>query len=361
MTMAMARWLCERTMGRITERITMALLAVCALALVFGEWRDTARAQTSPVSVGLTVEPETVELGQEFAMTLSANHPSDYHISFPRLRTEEGGFGTFDAFEIVSQTPLETVYEADGTLTTAIEVRAALFEIGSQPTPQMSVTIRRPDGSIVNRPARRSSITVKSEFDTSGDSRSDSDMELAPQMQVPAPQIWPTALAGSAALLLLTLGAGYYWRDKLISLTQRKRDVIPSPRELALWDLDALDELDLPAQAEFAEHYARLSDVLKVFVLRRFGVSAPAMTTRQILESLEDSACSPDGLDELASALEESELVKFAGMVLDPDSARESVETARRAVNLLDGAALIRDVRYGGSERTGSECAGGER
>ena len=58
-----------------------------------------ASAQTIPVELTLKVEPEAIEVGDPFTITLSSTHPRDHHIVFPHLESEWG------EFEVRSQAP----------------------------------------------------------------------------------------------------------------------------------------------------------------------------------------------------------------------------------------------------------------
>ena len=161
--------------------VLLALISVCTLLRV-----ESVSAQSLPVGVGLTVEPDSVTVGDPFTITLSANHSADYHVMFPRVPAAWG------EFEIRSQRPLPTVDNSDGTLTSATEIEAVLFKPGTHATPSLSVSVRRPDGTVIYKPARPIDVTVVSVLTPDDTEKRD----IRPQADIPVPAIWPWAAGG---------------------------------------------------------------------------------------------------------------------------------------------------------------------
>ena len=146
-----------RNAGVLTRALPAAVVLFVSVALsLYGLGATPALAQMTPVGVGLTIDKTSVTVGGVFTLTLSANHPEGYHVAFPDVPAQWG------EFEVREATPLPAVVEPDGTVTSAIEIRATLFEPGIHTTPALSVAVRRPDGSIINRPARPIEVEVES-------------------------------------------------------------------------------------------------------------------------------------------------------------------------------------------------------
>jgi hypothetical protein len=134
-----------------------------------------------------------------------------------------------------------------------------------------------------------------------------------------APPLWPLALI----LLLIALA---FWTIRL-----RRPRVIPPPPPLppdveALGRIEALlAEAPPPAPKEFCD---RLSDLLRHYLGRRFGLASMGDTSHELLASL--TPLIPDDLDRLRAFLEECDLAKFARH--RPENSQSLVESARALI-----------------------------
>ena len=312
-------------------RVAPAALALAALivALAAARGAQTVSAQTSPVGVGVVVEPSSVTVGEVFTMTLSARHPPEYHVVFPKLpgRTDDG-------FEIRSQRPVAAVDNGDGTLTSSVVIEAALFRVGEHATPALSVGARRPDGDVVYRPARPVSITVESVLDDAGAAGGIGAQAIIPpippQTEMSSPPVWPWVGGGALAAAALAVLARRYWLG-------RNPPAVPlgAPAEIALAELDRIERLDLPAVGEFPRHYTMVSDCVRAFLYAQFGVPTMERATSEIAAEFQIAAAPESEIRDVMAVLEESDLVKFARLSPEPDEARGAVSASRMAVRGL--------------------------
>ena len=294
--------------------VLLALIVVCTLLRV-----ESVSAQSLPVGVGLTVEPDSVTVGDPFTITLSANHSADYHVMFPRVPAAWG------EFEIRSQRPLPTVDNSDGTLTSATEIEAVLFKPGTHATPSLSVSVRRPDGTVIYKPARPIDVTVVSVLTPDDTEKRD----IRPQVDIPVPAIWPWAAGGAATLGLLAVAGGFLWRRKFMGDSSLPPQPQNPPAEAALAELDRIEALNLPAQARFEEHYILVANCLRQYIKGRFGIPALDLTTWQIKDMLTTRRSRGVDLDGFGQVLDESDLVKFARFLPGQDDAMTVIQQSR--------------------------------
>ncbi len=145
-----------------------------------------------------------------------------------------------------------------------------------------------------------------------------------PKFVLPAWAI-PAALAAAALLAL----AGYLiWRW----LKRRREPRALLSFELALQQLDAIRPLMQPAAAR--EFSIAVSDVVRVYIERRFDVIATHRTTeeflRDLLDSTKPSLARHRGL--LSEFLHQCDLVKFGGLSLTLQSMEALHQSARAFV-----------------------------
>ena len=114
--------------------------------------------------------------------------------------------------------------------------------------------------------------------------------------------------AGVAALVCVLLGLGA-WRRARRQTPERPL----APHEWALRELERLDAQELPQAREVERYHTLLSDVLRHYLERRFGLHAPEQTTPEFLESLRHSSRLPPEQQELLREfLGHCDLAKFA-------------------------------------------------
>ncbi len=292
----------------------LAVILACILIRA-----GVASAQALPVGVGLTVEPDSVTVGDPFTITLSASHSPEYHVMFPRVPSDWG------EFEIRSQRPLPTVDNGDGTLRSSTAIEAILFKPGTHATPSLSVSVRRPDGTVIYRPARPIDVTVVSVL-TPDDTEK---RGIRPQADIPVPAVWPWAAGGAAALGLLAVAGGYLWRRKFMGDANLPPQPQTLPAEVALAELDRIEALNLPAQGRFEEHYILVSNCLRQYIQRRFAIPALDLTTWQIKDMLTTRRSRGVDLRGFGHVLDESDLVKFARFLPVQDEAMAVIPQSR--------------------------------
>ena len=294
--------------------VLLSLILACAVIRA-----GSASAQSLPVGIGLSVEPDSVTVGDPFTITLTASHSPDYHVMFPRVPAAWG------EFETRGQRPLPTVDNGDGTLTSSTEIEAVLFKPGTHATPSLSVSVRRPDGTVVYRPARPIDVTVVSVLAPDDTEK----IDIRPQADIPMPAVWPWAAGGAATLGLLAIAGGYLWRRKFMGDATLPPQPQTPPAEAALAELDRIEALNLPAQGRFEEHYILVSACLRKYIGDRFGIPTLDLTTWQIKDMLATRRSRGVDLRAFGQILDESDLVKFARFLPVQDEATALVHQSR--------------------------------
>ena len=287
-------------------------------------------AQSAPVELRMKVEKvdkvesEDIYVGDPFTITLSATYPPDHFVIFPQVESDWG------EFEVRNQTSVPTAQNEDGTVTSSIQIEAVLFSTGDIPTPELSVAIRKPDGEVINRPARPIDIKVASISD--GDELKD----IKPQAKLNVPPDPLSVARDNPRLAMLTLAGGIGLAALVILLWRRRQDsAIPvpgTPAEIALRELDRIASMPLVSDSDFKERYTLVSDCLRHYLWSQFGLPAPELTTRQTLRNLDSPQFSDTQTDEIAALLEECDLVKFARFLPGDEDANRIIERSREFV-----------------------------
>ncbi|MGN0214811.1 MAG: cell wall anchor protein [Muribaculaceae bacterium] len=158
-------------------------------------------------------------------------------------------------------------------------------------------------------------------------------------------------------IVLLIIAAALFvyfkWiRHGEIPLLPKKKRL--PPYEEAILCLEQLKEKKLWQAGQEKVYFTELTDILRVYIARRFGVNACEMTSSQIIDELRNVEEARDVNSQLYSILEISDFVKFASMKPLPDDN----ETAyQRAVNYVNETKPVElpDEKAEGDKTEGDE------
>jgi hypothetical protein len=150
-------------------------------------------------------------------------------------------------------------------------------------------------------------------------------------------EIWSTlknaVMIGAVALVVGALVA------VLATLWLRRPRPAPPPPparppwEVAFEELYDLRHAGLVAEARFAEHFDRVSDIVRKYLGARFGFDGLESTTREVLFVLRRVNPPLDSLDSIESFLRQADLVKFAKTEPSAEDCELALTRAERIIS----------------------------
>jgi hypothetical protein len=147
-------------------------------------------------------------------------------------------------------------------------------------------------------------------------------------------ELWPY-IAGFLLLIVIVVVAIYFAKrrkDGSVPLLVNRRN--DPPHVLALQELDRLRAEKLWQNNMVKQYYVRLSETVRVYIERRFGIEALEMTTEEIVFSLRNTIVEePGSVEVLKSLLTLADLVKFAKASPLPNENEVSLLNAYQFVN----------------------------
>ncbi len=282
----------------------------------------------SAVRISFTAARATLTVGDLVTLTLEVTHPAHHVVVVPRLGSEWG------SFEVISQTPARTDSNGDGTETTSQRIEVTLFAPGTFDTPDLSISVRDPDGGVEQLFLSPLQLTVTSVLSGSDETLRD----IRPPADL-SPPAWrrPTTLAAAALAVVVVMVGGSY----LVHRRRRGQDEQPvlatetrTPWEIAVQEVGRIEKLDLPGQGCFKEHYTLVAEVSKAYVRSMYLESAsrtdPAeMTTDETVTAIWRSSLDRKNARLVVDLLHEADLVRFSNYSpLEPE-ANEALRRAR--------------------------------
>ena len=115
------------------------------------------------------------------------------------------------------------------------------------------------------------------------------------------------------AVVLIAAGLFVYYkwlRHGRLPLMPAKKKI--PPYELAMSQLATLKEEKLWQKGSEEEYYTRLTDIIREYLVGRFGISAREMTSHQILAALKHCPEALTDMDSMKELLQQADFVKFA-------------------------------------------------
>ena len=293
-----------------------------------------AAAQDGPhsgIRVSLTADRGTLTVGDIVTLTLEVTHPADHAVVVPSLVP---GWGPF---EVVSQTPAQTDTDADGTETTSQRIEVTLFTPGTFETPDLSISVRAPDGGV----ERVFPLPVRLTVDSVLSGPDETLKDIRPPADLSPPQ-WrqPVVLAIAALAISAVLVSGSYFVRR--RLRGRGEHVVSSmdtrtPWQAAVQEFDRIDRLDLPRDGRFKEHYTLIARVIQGYVRAIYiedvgRPDATDMTTEEIRSAIRQSSLDRKNAGVVVDLLLEAELVRFSSYAPSASRAYGALRDGREIV-----------------------------
>ena len=276
--------------------------------------------------VTATLTPNQTELavGDPVELTLTVTHPADMQVIIPQLEK------TWGPFEVWAQSQATTVDNGDGTATTQQTMTVTLFDLGTFETPALPLTISDSSGQATEETVAPISLTVNSIL-AEGDTQL---KDIRPQATMDVPFPWPMVATGLVVLAVAI--AGGWWLIHRLRKNGTLGRVVDNrpPFQVAFDELDRIDGMSLPDKGQFKTHYTLVTDVLRQYLEKQFGVHAFDRTTAELKQSLQASAISSENARRFVGFFADSDLVKFAKLVPDLDEAHYITTDARALVKL---------------------------
>jgi hypothetical protein len=311
-----------RMMKNIRLFIPLVIITVITLAV------PMAANAGSLVTATLSADAGEFIVGDPVPLTLSVTHPPGYQVILPQLESNWGDF------HVHSQSAGTTTSNSDGTETTNQMIDARLFSPGNFTTPPLTITISDESGQLSYISAEPFPVTVTSVL-VEGDSEL---RDIKPQAALPYVNYLPW-MVGIGVLVLVLTAAFLWYRRRRAQLAIAAVDN-RLPHEVALDELDRVENLDLPKSGRFKEHYTLISDCIRVYMEKTFLFPVLERTTGEIRTELKRTQVGDEVAQKFINLMEDCDLVKFSKFKPDINSAQQIIVTSRHIVEVTKPVAL---------------------
>lgn len=291
------------------------------LAALVVTWAPLAAQRPVPLSsvrTGVTVVPETLAVGDRFAVRVRVQAPAGSVIQFPLTADSGKSWEQSDPRGI-------TLNGDQGAIDQTASYRLVVWDTGAI-APKFADVLVRLNGAERRIPIENVRVFVRSVLPADTTLRVPKGSRDILEAPTPWWWWWPYAVAAAISLLLIWL-LFWSWR--------RRRNRVPPPDAFgdAEREFERIDALGLLEAGERGRFVALNIEVLRDYLAARVTGAHRALTSGELLATLPKTDAVP--VSKLAPVLQEVDLIKFA---------RRAVTEERAAQLAGDTRTMVREV-----------------
>ncbi|MBD5222336.1 MAG: hypothetical protein HDS70_08240 [Bacteroidales bacterium] len=292
----------------------------------------TGTALSAP-TVKASLDSTQILMGRLATLRLEVTQEKGVPGGFPLFSgADKKGYVTVcgDSVELRTSYRRDTVEEAGGKIRIKYEVPVQVFDSGFYKLPEFLYVCGRDS-------ARSNSVSLKvipvavtadaqiSDYAPTAEPEGKSIFDNLPDWMV---EYWWLLVI----ILALILGIIWGWRRYRTKGFIIPKKPEPLPYDVAIKNLTKLKSENLWEQGMDKEYFTRLTDILRIYLEKRFGINAVEMTTPQIVERLNENPAIKDKRDYVRRILDTADYVKFAKVRPLPEDNIAAYESALKFV-----------------------------
>lgn len=289
---------------------------------------------SAQVKVTASLDSASILMGRIDTLRVFVERDADRQGVFPLLhKIAPGGYATLlnDTIEIGAPR-IDTIQRNGNRITERLVMPVQVFDSGAYILPPLIYVTA--DDSVASNELRLEVVPVKvgendaiADYNDISDPSDKSFWDWMPD--------WLYYYWWAWLILLIAIAAGIFFvrkykkTGKFISLPEKPQ---PKPWTFALGRLEKLKEKNLWENGMEKEYFTELTDILREYLYKRFGINAMEMTSRQIMQTLADQTDVREKRSYVRKILDVADFVKFAKVRPLP---ADNVEAFDNAVNFV--------------------------
>ncbi len=282
--------------------------------------------ETGPVSVEVSLNRTEAQVGEPIPARVRIFWNAPVQIPPATFPAQVG------EFEIQSQKELPDVSKGENAGERTIELQIAPFETGEQIFGPLEVVYSA--GGETALKVESNCVTVQVHSILAQLQEEGKETALRPigdPMTLPF-TFWPWVILALAALILLSAFLVWFFRRSRRTTVSLAPPPLPEPDEEALHSLAEVETSGMLQKAPAKELYSRLSEILRLYLGRRYRFDALEMTSNELLDTLETIGWPGELYRLLRADLAECDAVKFAKYTPADEIRRAALERVREIV-----------------------------
>lgn len=288
----------------------------------------TMSTEAADIKTTASVDTNGLLIGERIPITLYVEAPKDYHVVWPDISD------TLGMLEIIKRTNIDTLDDVDKLLLNQ-KLMVTTFDSGSYKLPAFTWMYSKPGHSTLF-PAK--SKPLKLNFTTVQVDTTEPMKDIHPIIDEPIKfaEVWPLILI--ILLIIAAIVLAYFWwkkRNKKQIQTRKPQPEKPkAPAHiLAFAELDDLEKRQLWQNNQVKKYYIELTEILRRYIERRYGMMALEMTSDEILSKIWNYSVKEENVKILEEVLTIGDLTKFAKHTPSAEDNEKCMDYARQYIN----------------------------
>ncbi|HRS53583.1 MAG TPA: hypothetical protein P5250_02625 [Bacteroidales bacterium] len=280
------------------------------------------------IKANAKLEKSAILVGQQTKLTLECTLPTKAFLNWPILADT-----LTDGVEIINISKIDTAIN-NNFLYLKRSITITSFDSGNYIIPplQFSFSLSQNDTNlnVLKTLPLQLNVTYIDGVDTT---KAIKDIKAPLDSPFTWREILPWGL-GIIILIILALTVIY-----VINRIRKKKPIISfsnekllPPHEQALQELETLRQKKLWEQGKVKEYYSELTDILRIYISKRFEINATEMTSEEIYNNMKDKIEETDTINILYHILTLADIAKFAKGQPLPD---ENDLSMKNAINFI--------------------------
>jgi len=287
---------------------------------------------TPPVLLKATVDKHQIFIGQPIQLMLEATVPGNLPFGWPVL-------DSLPHFEFMEKGKVDSSITGNNERYYRQYLIVTSFDSGARSIPQLAFTLG-------TKKYFTDSVRIDVDF-TKFDPTKDYH-DIRDIIDLPNPYAkWIGWIVGGVTLLSIALVILLIRKKKLLRTLFRVEEEAPKrpPYEEALWQLEQLQQQRLAESGQVKAYYTRLNEILRLFILRRLGISSLAETNEELIGQLRRLPLPSTEFSQLAEALRMTDFVKFAKYQPGVSDNEQNFDVIRSSVERLHKMQEAQEVK----------------
>lgn len=312
--------------SKLKKYLLLSVLTVSAFNLT--------GASEPGISVQTTVDTTIATVGDRLNLRIKLSYPAGTTFQLPELQ------GNLDKFEIVDN-QLSTPQRRGDLIQQEWQLVLAVFDTGKITIPALELLARKASDTtqVWRFQTSPQVITVYSVL--APGSRELKDIKPPFRLRSYLPWRWVILL-----LLLggIVTGAVFYyraWKRRHPPIVLNETYLDP-PHVVALRQLQELLQRKPETMDERRSFYFALSQILRLYLERRFFIRALEMTTGEIKMVLPELEIEPRPATDIVTLLNDLDLIKYTGIDPDPNNINQSANQAIKIIEQTKRESFLR-------------------
>ena len=283
----------------------MKILSKIATLLILLFWQLVLNAQ---IDAGVTLDTNSIMVGDQTNLVLSFSCPANFSVAWPNLTDT-----IISEIEIIEKSKIDTAYSENESLAYLRQtLKITSFDSGFYAIPPFRFNYRQPGDSVIHF---KETDALLLEVTTIPVNTEQAIKDIKNPLKAPYTfrEILPWII-----IVLIVLVVGYF----VYYFLQKRKNAEPifkappkpkqPPHQIALDALENLRLKKLWQSNRIKEYHTELTDIIRIYISKRFNIHALEFTTDEIMEAIGNTATNEHAKEKLRQILMLADLVKFA-------------------------------------------------